>query len=85
MCESHEKETLRACKRLVNAISPWLYSAGRPPESLNKLILGWIDHRSPPTMAQVEQAIKEANEQHPTVEKTHARSESSRPLYHPQN
>ena len=73
MSDCPEIETLRACKRLVSAVSPWLYSAGRPPESLNKLILGWIDHRNPPTMEQVEQAIKEANE-HSIAEKTHARS-----------
>lgn len=84
MNECPEKETLRVCKRLVNAISPWLYSAGRPPESLNKLILAWIDHDRPPTMAEVDQAIQEANEKS-LMEKPNARPEKTRSIYHPQN
>lgn len=84
MCDCPEKETLLACKRLANAISPWLYSNGRPPESLNKLFLNWIDHHRPPTMAQVDQAIQEAKDK-PASEKPNDRPGPTRSMYYAQN
>jgi hypothetical protein len=52
---------MQACKRLANAISPWLYSPGSPPKPLNDLFLSWIDHGHTPTNAEVDLAIQQAN------------------------
>jgi hypothetical protein len=54
--------SMKACKRLASAISPWLYSVGQPPRPLNELFLAWIDHGHTPTEAEVDLAIEQANE-----------------------
>jgi hypothetical protein len=53
--------SIQACKRLANAISPWLYSVGPPPKPLNDLFLAWIDRRHTPTEEEVDVAIAESN------------------------
>ncbi len=51
---------LQRARLIAKAVSPWLYSVGPVPESLNKLFLDWIENGKVASSAEIKAGLREA-------------------------